>query len=326
MATARSEVVWKDRAAWYHCVSRCVRRGYLQGMNRDSGQDYGHRKEWVQARLGQLTQVFAIEQAAFAVMDNHVHVVLRVDPEKVQAWTDEEIARRWLAIFPSTWTSTELRVPSAKQLRAFLKDPEKLQNARNRLGDLSWVMRCLNEWVARRANLEEQCTGRYWEGRYACQRLADPGALLSTMIYVDLNPVRARLVDRPERSEHTSVRQRIEDRQHHTTSWLKPISEIFHGQGTMPKLTLREYLQLVDATGRRLRSGKRGRIPPTLRPILDRLGLNQNYFVQAMQDLRRLFHYVVGSPSTLRHESEASGRQWRTRSPLSAKLYAQTGA
>ena len=67
---------------YYHCVSRCVRRSLLCGIDDYSGQSYKHRRGWVEERLLFLSTLFTIDSCAYTVMSNHVHVVLYVDNDE----------------------------------------------------------------------------------------------------------------------------------------------------------------------------------------------------------------------------------------------------
>jgi len=113
-------------------------------------------------------------------MSNHLHVVVRTLPDTVQSWTDEQVARRWLQIFPGKRIlARRSKPPTALEIQTLCLDREKLAKVRIRLADISWFMRSLNEPIARRANQEDQCTGRFWEGRFKCQNLDDEGGVLS---------------------------------------------------------------------------------------------------------------------------------------------------
>ncbi|WP_165224329.1 hypothetical protein [Aquisphaera insulae] len=94
MATPRSRLVDESVTPWYHCISRCVRRARL------CGEGGGHRKAWIVDRLRELVGLFAVDCGGFAVLDNHLHLLLRLDSPRASAWSAEEVMRRWLTLFP----------------------------------------------------------------------------------------------------------------------------------------------------------------------------------------------------------------------------------
>ncbi len=170
-----------------------------------SGESYEHRKGWVESRLLMLSEVFAVNVYGYAVMSNHYHAVLAVVPRRVSEWEDEEVARRWLRL------SSRLEREAGTETReAMIGNRERLGEIRERLGSLSWFMKYMNEPIARAANREDGCRGRFWEGRFKSIALLDEGAVVGCMAYVDLNPIRAKVVSRVEEAAHTSMRRRIE--------------------------------------------------------------------------------------------------------------------
>ena len=202
--SARSLVVPEGADCVVHAVSRCVRRAWLCGRDPYNGRDYEHRRDWVRERVRELAGVFAVEVCAYAIMSNHSHLVLWCRPSAAETWGPEEVARRWLRLFGRGGAAEK-----ARQEAELAADARRVAVCRGRLGSVSWFMRCLNERIARRANAEDGCTGRFWEGRFKCQLLEDEGAVLACMAYVDLNPVRAKLADTLEASTFTSVHDRL---------------------------------------------------------------------------------------------------------------------
>ncbi len=151
-ACARHDIVDEERVGVYHCVARCVRRAFLCGVNPYTGRDYNHRKEWVLTRLRQLAGVFGVEVCSYTVMSNHIHLVLRNRPDVTQRWSSDEVALRWRTIFPVRDEATgEPIEPEKHDLAMLTADATRLAELRDRLGSLSWFMRCLCEWIAPRA-------------------------------------------------------------------------------------------------------------------------------------------------------------------------------
>ena len=209
MARPRSEQISLADTPYYHVVSRCVRRAFLCGEDQESKRNYEHRRQWVEDRIRLLASLFAVDVAAYAVMSNHYHIVVKVVPEQLQSVPDAEILQRWSCLYKGPLLLQRYMKEEAVDEHEAAQLTELAACYRARLGSLSWFMKCLNEPIARRANQEDNCTGHFWEGRYKSQALLDEAALLSCMAYVDLNPVRAQMAETPETSEHTSIAERV---------------------------------------------------------------------------------------------------------------------
>ncbi len=222
-AYARCQIVEPAAVGIYHCINRCVRRAFLCGQDPLTGRSFEHRRTWIRQRLETLAGLFAVDVLGFTVMANHLHLVLRIRPDLADRWDDETIARRWWQLFPQRRDEDgDPATPEPHELRALRADPMLLAERRGRLASLSWFMRCLSEPIARRANREDGCTGRFWEGRFKCQALLDEAAVLACSIYVDLNPIRAGIAATPEVSEFTGAFERIAARQAERAARVEP--------------------------------------------------------------------------------------------------------
>jgi len=152
--------------------SRCVRRAFLCGKDTHTGFDFEHRRQWIVDRIKLLCSMFAIDMCAFAIMSNHYHVVIRINVDQVKQWSDQEVARRWMQLFSEPLLMHQYLGNASLTVAEKEYVASLFSTWRGRLGDLSWFMRCLNEPIARLANCEDQCTGRFWEGRFKSQALS----------------------------------------------------------------------------------------------------------------------------------------------------------
>ncbi len=331
MTIARAHLVDPTVSRWYHCVTRCVRRAFLLG---EGQQD---RKLWIETRLQELAEIFAISVGGFSILDNHLHLLVRLDPEAAAGWSDEDVVRRWGRLFPPRDKSRRPLAVSDDWVQGHLTNVAWLARARQRLQSLSWFMKCLKEPLARLANREDQTRGAFFEGRFKSVAILDEEALLATCTYIDLNPVAAGIATVPESSAHTSIKERVAHVQAQgrtddlnasregsaagsaaaagleESHWLCPIEDRRRldsaREGMVEGFSLGSYLQLVDYTARLYRAGKAA-VSREVAAILDRLGSTAEEWQARLEKLRQgrfLGRYFATTRDRLREVAQRLG-------------------
>jgi REP element-mobilizing transposase RayT len=330
----------------FHCIHRCVRRARLCGNDPVTEKCFEHRRKWIRQRSEFLSSVFAVDCLTYTVLSNHLHLVLRNRPDVVERWSDEQIARKWLQLYPKRKCDDgSAEEPNRVEIDSIMHDQERVKTLRGRLSDISWYMKSLAEKIARQSNGEDQVTGHFWESRFKAQALLDEASVLACAAYVDLNPIRAALAETLEESEFTGAKDRIDDlisskpqpnvSDHQwersvactRSGWMSPIeidertdrlgADVCEGdsprrgsdKGFLP-ISLRAYLELVDWTGREVVAGKRGAVPKHLKPILERLGLQPKSWCTLIVNFGSLFRRAVGRLPSMDAETSRRGQLW----------------
>jgi REP element-mobilizing transposase RayT len=314
----------------YHCISRCVRHALLCGPGHE------HRKDWIEGRLQELVAIFAIDVCGYSVLDNHLHVVVRLDPDRVKSLSNRELSERWARLYPPRDAEGNAMPVTEDWLSSKANDAAWIEKIRPRLASLSWFMKCLKEPLARQANREEQVTGAFWAARFRSVAILDEESLLATCAYVDLNPLAAGIAATPEESAYTSIHARVQHYRDHgalaelladrtqaectgaleQSHWLCPMNDQRrHGSlraGLVEGFSLRSYLLLVDWTSRLYREGK-ARMHREVAGILERLGTSMDRWQRRLQRMlsgRKLVGTALGRLESLQRYAAARGQRW----------------
>ena len=319
MPKPRYAQISSGETPYVHVVSRTVRRSFLCGKDKYSGKNFNHRRQWLEDEMLRLGGVFALDICAYAIMSNHYHIVLHINLAEARQWSDDEVIERWHQLFKGSMQSQQYMAGETlpKAHGDLLK--KQVKEWRNRLTNISWFMRILNEKIARKANKEDACTGRFWEGRFKSQALLDEKALMACMAYVDLNPIRAKIARTPETSSHTSIKRRCEaakseGRVAGVVAKQPCQLERFVGnpRANMPDglpFRVTDYLELVDWTGRQIREDKKGAIDSDLPAILERLEIDEDQWLYMTQNFESSFKSLVGSVYSLKKACRSLGYQ-----------------
>ncbi|REG86957.1 transposase [Marinomonas pollencensis] len=316
MPMPRSQQVCLDDTPYYHCVARCVRRAFLCGEDSFTGTSYEHRRSWVESRLLFLASVFSIDVCAYAVMTNHLHVVLHIDSDSAKNWSVFEVLERWHRLHKGTSFTQQYVGGGTLPAYVIALAEAAAETYRARLIDLSWFMKELNEPIARKANAEDKCTGHFWEGRFKSQALLDEAAVMACMAYVDLNPIRSGISETPEDSDFTSIKKRVVAvKAKHQPKALYPfVGNPRTGSPNGLPFELVDYLVLLDMTGRIVKAGKRGSIDVSLLPILQRLNISSENWLCIATEFEARTGSVVGQELSIDHYCESHQRQCNRKS------------
>lgn len=290
MTLARKYLISPEDTPYYHIMARCVRRAFLCGKDKYSGNCYEHRRKPIVERIKFLASAFNIDVCAYSIMSNHYHLVLKVN--STDSWGEKQVLAYW----------SELCQPKLICKKFLNNEPQSkaelemvyLQTDiyRKRLMSISWFMKLLNEHIAKEANKEDKVTGSFFESRFKSQALLDERALLTCMAYVDLNPIRAAMAQTPEDSDYTSIQERIKSKNSFLLNLGFDENDI--------DFTLADYCDLVDATGRSIRTDKKGYIDSSLPSILNRLGLDKATWLDELNQFKFKGRKAIGTIEKLK--------------------------
>ena len=343
---SRRKLLGERRIADFHCWNRCVRRAFLCGQDPLSRKDLSHRRDWIVNREQQLAALFAIEVTFHTEMSNHLHLVLRTRPDIAKRWSAEEVARRWLTITRlAKCLSDDLPQPTPEQVQELVQNKKRIQKLRRRLSKISWFMGILCENIARRANAEDDCTGRFFESRFKCRECVDDAGKLLCGLYVDLNPLKAGEATSPETARYSSAYQRILARQQapdapdRADGWLAELSLRDGPEEDLTKvyssrtgrrasdlgvlsISWDNYYQLLAWTWQEMRSGHRSTVPQDLQAVLDQLQVQADTWVDSIRDYEETFGHAVGGAAGLAAVAERMQRRCLRGAPACRRVFA----
>ena len=310
MTVARNQQICVEETPYYHIVSRCVRRAFLCGEDKLTGKCFEHRRGWLVDRIKQVTSVFAIDVCSYAIMNNHFHIVLKVN--STSEWNATQVLMTWCSLYSLPVLCDRYLKGEINTEAELRRIKEYVAEYRTRLMSVSWYMKAINEHVARMANEEDKCTGHFWESRFKCQALLDERALLTSMAYVDLNPIRAAMAKDLIGSEFTSIKERIENKD----TWLSCFGK---GDNDLP-FYLSSYIDLVDETGRCIRGDKRGFISENTAKVIDEIGINPDTWLDELKGFKSIGFSAVGTAAQLKEYSAKTKKKWSLGIQLSTTL------
>ncbi len=329
MTQARRQQVDLDSTPYYHCIARCVRRAFLCGEDYYSGRSFSHRRQWIVDLVRRLTEIFCIDVCAYAILSNHYHLILHIDRPRALKLTDRQVVAKWLSYYKGDGLAQRYHSGRSLSAEEWSVLQDRIQTWRGELYNLSRFMQELNQQIARRANLEDGCKGRFWEGRFKSQALLDETALLTCMAYVDLNPIRAGMAATLEESDFTSIQARLFNRAQHKADQpvgdkpVRLLSFVDQQADTQTVLPVCEsaYFSWVRYLGSAGWGDGPQSMPEQVVTMFQMLDTQVEMFLATLTDLEKLYPVRMGCYGTLVRHARHAGLRWSHGVAHSRKIY-----
>jgi REP element-mobilizing transposase RayT len=167
-----------DQSTVYHVMSRTALDGFPLG---------NIEKDFMLDLIRRYAALYLVEILGFCLMGNHFHILVRVIPD--YKFTDEDILKRYVDFYGDERIFADGLVPSL----------------RLKLSNLSEFMREIKVNFARFYNRRHNRRGYFWGDRFKSVIVENGETLINCLAYIDLNPLRAGLVERPEQYRWNSL-------------------------------------------------------------------------------------------------------------------------
>ncbi len=251
------------RSAWYHIYAHAAEYNGLYPLERR-----GARQELLRL-IKRYTEPYFCGVSAYVLMGNHSHMVVRFEaPREVGR---EELHRRALLLYPG------------KERMLSRWADEAWERLRCRLFDVSELMRNIQGQFGEWFNKEFDRRGHFWGERFQSSILEGDDAVLDCMLYVELNPVRAKLAQAPEQWEHGSASCRSRG----LDGWLMPLLQALPQMD--PATVERDYRARLYYRGAVAKEEGRGVIPRKVVEDEERRGFHKSGVY-----LERFRHFTRG--------------------------------
>ncbi|MCB4203764.1 transposase [Deferribacterales bacterium Es71-Z0220] len=213
----------KGEEAWYHLISRTV-----------GGEFYFNdvEKEKLVNIIKYFSKIYFVKVIGYCVMSNHFHLVIK--SELPSSYTKQDILKRLNMLYPK---------------RKDFSD-EEIKKHREKFSDISEYMKSIKLTFSRWFNKLHDRKGYLWGDRFKSVLIESGEALVNTIAYIDLNPIRAKIVKRPEDYRWSSIGYRI---QFGNKDKFLSFDGIFN---YTEKIEIRKYLSILYQIGMEERQGK----------------------------------------------------------------------